>query len=117
MSQGSSATILLIGSFLPASQGSFSVGEGLAAELANIGFRVQLTSRQPNRILRLLDMLHTIWRRRSQIDLALVEVYSGTGFRMGGSLLSLVNRYWQTLSLDPARRKPARVFRSPCEPR
>lgn len=73
-------TILLIGNFIPHYQGSYSVGEALANALISQGLSVQLTSRQPVKILRLLDMLATIWRFRRVMDLALVELYSGPAF-------------------------------------
>ncbi len=72
--------ILLLGSFISGSKGSLSVGESLAQALTTEGIHVALSSRHQSKPVRLLDMLHTTWRLRSQFDLALVELYSGPAF-------------------------------------
>lgn len=72
--------LLSIGSFITNTQGSFTAGETLAQMLSLNGVEVYLASRQPKKVLRLLDMLYSTWRLRSKIDIALVELYSGPAF-------------------------------------
>lgn len=65
----------------------FSVGDaygGVCKELAQClsgqGWRVTITSTRKNRLLRVLDMLWTVWRAREQYALAQVDVFSGSAF-------------------------------------
>lgn len=69
-------SILLVGNFL-SDTGSRGVTENLAEELRARGAHVRMTSRQPGRIARLLDMVRTTWRSRQQCDVAVVDLYSG----------------------------------------
>lgn len=72
--------VLLVGNFLSASGGSRGVCEDLAIRLATAGWDVIATSSRPARLPRLLDMAHTVWRRRHDYDVAHVDVYSGPAF-------------------------------------
>ncbi len=72
--------ILLVGNFLSASVGIRCVCEELAIRLVNAGWQVYTTSHQPNRILRLFDMLFTTWKNRDNYVIAQVDVYSGLAF-------------------------------------
>lgn len=72
--------VLLIGNFLSSSLGIRSVSEDLAEELSAAGWRVLTTSSRSGRIAKILDMLWTVWSRRSEYCLAHVEVYSGMAF-------------------------------------
>ncbi len=83
--------ILIIGGLVGYTKGSISVGEDLAQALSTQGMAVRLTSRQPQKILRLFDMLTTIWRLRRDIDLALVELYSGPAFIWAEACCQLLN--------------------------
>jgi glycosyltransferase involved in cell wall biosynthesis len=73
-------TVLLAGNFLSASIGNRSVCEDLADRLRGAGWSVLTTSRQHGRVVRLADMLATVWRRRRDYDVANVDVYSGLSF-------------------------------------
>jgi glycosyltransferase involved in cell wall biosynthesis len=73
-------TVLLAGNFLSASVGNRGVCEDLADRLRGAGWSVLTTSRQRGRVARLADMLSTVWRRRSEFDVANVDVYSGPAF-------------------------------------
>ncbi|MGE0128176.1 MAG: glycosyltransferase family 4 protein [Blastocatellales bacterium] len=73
-------SVLLVGNLLSASLGVRSVSEDLAARLLAAGWKVAATSEKPGRLSRLLDMVMTVWRRRSEYDVANVEVFSGLAF-------------------------------------
>lgn len=73
-------TVLLVGNFPPSEIGFMSVSEQLAKRLSANGWRVVTTSREVNRLSRLLDMIKTVWRQRGLCDVALVEVFSGKAF-------------------------------------
>lgn len=75
-----SRSVLLVGNFLSASGRAPGVCEGLAERLSRSGWSVVTTSRQPGRLRRLFDILHTVRSRRHDYDVAHVEVYSGLAF-------------------------------------
>lgn len=70
----------MVGNFLSSTIGTRSVCEDLATRLTGSGRRVLTTSNQPGRLLRMLDMVGTVWTRRSEYSLANVDVYSGLAF-------------------------------------
>ncbi len=72
--------VILVSNFLSASRGSRGVCEELADRLESAGTPVLRTSDQPLRLLRLCDMLHTIWKERRRYAVAQVDVYSGPAF-------------------------------------
>lgn len=72
--------VLFVGNFLPASKGSRTVGEELASRLSAVGWQTLATSRETQRVRRLLDMVRTAWQRRQDFDVAHVDVYSGAAF-------------------------------------
>src|SRR6476620_62851 len=74
---GNPRSVLLVGTFLTVAQGSQNVCVDLANRLANAGWVVFTTSRQPGRLGRLLDMVATAWRHRHQYAVAQVDLYSG----------------------------------------
>ncbi len=73
-------TILIVGNFISAKRGIRCVCEDLAEHLATDGFKVITTSAYSSRILRLVDMLVTIWVKRHLYSSAQVDVYSGRAF-------------------------------------
>lgn len=93
--------VLLIGNFLSDTLGIRSISEDLAQELSAAGWTVLTTSSRSGRISKILDMLWTVWSRRSEYCLAHVEVYSGMAFiwaELSGLLLrSLGKPYLLTL--------------------
>jgi glycosyltransferase involved in cell wall biosynthesis len=111
--------ILLVGSHLPTSVGSRSVGEGLAERLGRAGFAVTLTSNQQARALRVADMLYTVWRARDLYDIVQLDVYSGTAFLWAEWVSRLVRALSKPLVLTLhggnlpqfARRNPHRISR------
>ena len=54
--------------------------EELAARLAGRGYDCLLTSATPNRYARFFDILQTILRRRTEIDIVSLQVYGGPSF-------------------------------------
>jgi glycosyltransferase involved in cell wall biosynthesis len=84
-----------------------------------MGWRVTATSQQPQRLLRLCDMLWTAYRKRSDYDAAVVDVFSGLAFMwaetVGWTLRRLGKPYVAVLHggnlPEFARRWPGRVRR------
>ena len=73
--------VLMVGTFVSAGgRGSRCACEELSDRLEKEGVKVVRTSTSINRFARLLDMLWTAWRRRSDYDVALVDVFSGRAF-------------------------------------
>ena len=73
-------SVLLIGNFLSATTGVRSVGEDLARQLSESGWKTITASAEPGRLARFMDMVATAWRRRHEYVVASVEVYSGMAF-------------------------------------
>lgn len=79
-SKKSRPRILMVGTHLPPTAGSRSVGESLAERLHDRGFDVQLVSRWRSRPGRVADIMFTIWKRRGTYDLIQLDIYSGAAF-------------------------------------
>ena len=73
-------SVLLIGNFLSASVGIKGHSEELARRLALAGWQVVTASARKNRLVRLGDMVATVWRQKSRYRVANVEVFSGAAF-------------------------------------
>ena len=54
--------------------------EYLAPRLVSRGFQCLLVSSKPNRYMRLLDILSTLWQKQKLIDLVCLQVYGGPSF-------------------------------------
>ncbi len=111
-------SVLLVSNFL-ASATTPGVADALAVHLRASGWQVLTTSSQPRRALRLLDMLATIWRRRTDYAVAQIDVYSTLAFfwaEAASALLRLLGKPF-VLTLHGgglpalAQRSPARVRR------
>jgi glycosyltransferase involved in cell wall biosynthesis len=72
--------VLLVGNFLSHTLGTRGVCEDLSLRLAGCGWSVLATSSVTAPIPRLIDMLATAWGRRSDYQVAQVDVYSGRAF-------------------------------------
>lgn len=72
--------VLIIGNLASAWGGTPAVCEGLASRLESRGWVVTATSTRQPRIQRLANMLATVWRRRREYDVAMVDVFSGPAF-------------------------------------
>jgi glycosyltransferase involved in cell wall biosynthesis len=73
-------SVLLVGNFLSAAIGRYSVCEGLAERLKSRGWIVHRTSVHKARLPRLADMVFTALSRWDEYDVAQVDVYSGPAF-------------------------------------
>jgi glycosyltransferase involved in cell wall biosynthesis len=111
--------ILLVGTHLPPSAGSRSVGEGLAERLQASGFAVRLTSKRRSKILRVGDMLATVWSARHWYDVVQLDVYSGAAFLWAEWISRVVQMLNKPLVLtlhggnlpEFARNHPRRILR------
>jgi glycosyltransferase involved in cell wall biosynthesis len=72
--------LLMIGNYLSTQKWNKNVWHYLSERLAEIGWDVITTSSKENRILRMMDMLWTIWRERKNTALAQIDVFSGRAF-------------------------------------
>jgi len=73
--------LLLIGNHFAGEDHNQNIWQDLAFQLIESNFGVFVTSRKKKKILRLLDMLYTIWNRRSHYQIAQVDVFSGSAFK------------------------------------
>jgi glycosyltransferase involved in cell wall biosynthesis len=71
---------LVVGAFLPPSQGTRGISEDLSIRLGSAGWRMLIASRRPSQVGRLVDMLSTCWRERHRYSVAAVDLYSGPAF-------------------------------------
>ena len=73
-------TILMIGNYLSSPRHNRNVWHSLAERLPEVGWTVLTTSSKENQLLRLLDMLTTIFRKRHKYIIAQIDVFSGKAF-------------------------------------
>lgn len=73
-------TVLMIGNYLPLRLGNKNVWHFMAERLSLEGWNIITTSSKANKVLRLIDMLTTILRRRREYFLAQIDVFSGQAF-------------------------------------
>lgn len=88
-----------MGSFLSAHTGARSVGEDLALRFAQKGWKTIETSHQPNRALRLSDMLFSAFVHRNIYQAAYVEVYSGMAFLWAELVVRLLSKLHKPILL------------------
>lgn len=74
------SSILLVGNFLSSKGLNRTMVEELAQRLEGKGYSLITTSRMRSRLLRLLDMLLTVFLRRRAYQIAYVAVFSGLSF-------------------------------------
>jgi glycosyltransferase involved in cell wall biosynthesis len=73
-------SVLLVSNFLSSAGLNRGYSEELADRLEARGVAVVRTSSQPGRARRLADMLRTVWQRRREFQVAVVDVFSGPSF-------------------------------------
>ena len=108
--------VLVIGNFSPENN---RVSAELAEQLSRGGRRVYTTSEHPGRVMRVVEMLQDVWRRRRQYAAAQVDVYSGPAFVWAEMTCWALRRLGKPYVLtlhggalpDFARRWPGRVRR------
>jgi glycosyltransferase involved in cell wall biosynthesis len=111
--------VLIVGNFLSGAGYNRCVCEELAARLMGEGWHVITTSSKPGRAARLIDMLATCWRRRSEYQVAEVSVFSGLAFMWAEAVCALLRSLGKPYVLTLhggnlptfARRWPSRVRR------
>ena len=109
----------MVGTHLSPDVGSRSVGQDLSDRLRSLGFLVGLTSRRQSRVLRVVDMLSTVWKNRRSCDVIHLDVYSGSAFYWAEWVSRLVKMLDKPLILtlhggnlpDFARKYPRRITR------
>ncbi len=74
------ARILIVGNFLSKKVGLRTTCEDFARLLIKSGWSVIQTSRKASRISRVLDMVVTTWKYRTDYDFACIDTYSGLAF-------------------------------------
>ncbi|MEM9404776.1 MAG: glycosyltransferase family 4 protein [Acidobacteriota bacterium] len=84
--------ILLLGTFLSRRRSTRAVGEDLADRLQQRGWRVATASSFVHPLPRLLDSLAVILRRRSDYDVAHIDLYSGRAFQVAEACAGLLRR-------------------------
>lgn len=84
--------VWLVGDFAASKVGNFSVAEDLERRLRARGTSVAATSRRTDRVARALDMVVSTWRRRRDVDVAVVDVYSGRAFRWAEAVCGVLRR-------------------------
>lgn len=77
---GETPGVLFLGNFLSRRLHTRTVAEELAERLEGAGWKVFRASRYPAKLPRLLDTLSAPLRHRRRVDVAQVDVYSGTAF-------------------------------------
>jgi glycosyltransferase involved in cell wall biosynthesis len=86
------AQTLIVGNFLSKTSGSRGVCEDGAEFAGRAGWRVLTTSDRPGRLARLLDMLYTVWNKRNQYRVAVVDTFSGPAFFWAEAVCDLLRR-------------------------
>ena len=85
----------MIGDYLSSQAHSQNVWQDLASHLQNSGYHILATSGKKNKVLRLLEMLWTIWQQKKEYDFAQVDVFSGPAFLwafLSGKLLKRIKK-------------------------
>lgn len=88
-------TILMVGNYLSSPKHNRNVWHSLAERLPEVGWKVLTTSSKENQLLRLLDMLTTIFRKRHYYSIAQIDVFSGKAFafaKFSAFLLKWINK-------------------------
>ena len=107
----------MIGNYLNSPRHNKNVWQALAGRLPAMGWTVITTSTKESQVLRLLDMLFTILRKKNQYDLAQIDVFSGNAFIFAESCARLLTILKKPIVLTLhggglpsfARRHPKRV--------
>lgn len=85
----------MVGNYLSSPRHNRNVWHSLADRLPEVGWKVLTTSSQENQLLRLLDMLSTIYLKRYMYSIAQIDVFSGKAFafaKFGALLLKWIKK-------------------------
>lgn len=72
--------LLFIGNHFSSSKKSNNVYKELPLQLNKLNWPTIITSKKEHKLLRLVDILWTIFRHRNEFDLAIIDVFSGLAF-------------------------------------
>jgi glycosyltransferase involved in cell wall biosynthesis len=95
MSTPLNMNLLLIGNHFSGPNNNKNVWQDLANQLSNSGHKVIISSNQRNKIIRLLDILTTILRRKKDYQVAQIDVFSGPAFilaYLSGKILKRIRK-------------------------
>lgn len=117
MNKAPQSGVLLISNSFAAGASYGSVCVELSTRLRSHGWHTSTTSSVANRFLRPVDMLGTIWARRSKYSIAHIDVFSGPAFRWAEASVFLLKRLHKPIILtlhggnlpEFAQRNPERV--------
>ena len=87
--------LLLVGNFLSSGGGNLTIAEELARHFEGSGYSIVTTSQMQPRLLRLFNMLFTVFSQRNVYQIALVSVFSGAAFlwaELVSSLLKILRK-------------------------
>ena len=87
--------LICIGNYFSDAQHSQSIWQDLVFHLRQEGYFVITASGKNNKILRLLDMLSTIWDKKNDYQIAQIDIFSGHAFiwaLLSVKLLRLINK-------------------------
>jgi glycosyltransferase involved in cell wall biosynthesis len=109
--------VLFVGSFMPGSALERYPSADLAGHLSALGWTTLLTTRRESRLGRLADTLWTIFHKKTEFDLAVVDVFSGKAFGLAEATVHLLRFLGKPFILvlhggnlpEFARRWPGRV--------
>jgi glycosyltransferase involved in cell wall biosynthesis len=73
-------SILMIGNFLYNKTGIMNINEELSVILRNDGWRIIKTSSHKIKILKMIDMIYSVFKNMGKYNIAIIEVYSGKAF-------------------------------------
>jgi len=112
-------SVLFVGNFMPASEGSRSLSLDLSHHLEAEGWHIIRVSTAVNRLVRLVDMLLAVYRQRHHFDVAHIDVFSGRAFLFSEAVSWLLHKLAKPYVLtlrggllpDFAERNPRRVRR------
>ena len=110
-------SILFVGNHFKSKNDNVNVYQELPYRLQGCGWKVEVTSQYRTRVLRLADMLWSIYSKRDNYSHAVVDVFSGPSFLWAELSTLLLNRINQPVILslrggslpDFVRRHPNRV--------
>jgi glycosyltransferase involved in cell wall biosynthesis len=109
--------LLFVGSFMPGSALERYPSADLAGRLSALGWTTLLTTRREASLARLADALWTIFHKKTEFDLAVVDVFSGKAFALAEAAVHLLRFLGKPFILvlhggnlsEFARRWPGRV--------
>ena len=109
----------MVGNYLPNTKWNKNVWHYLAERLSKLGWTVMTTSSKENKVLRLTDMLWTVWNKRKRYTIAQIDVLSFRAFIFAEACSWLLNALHKPIVLtlhggklvEFSKKYPARMKR------